>query len=341
MAEISSREIRLKNRPIGMPKENDFELIEVPVPEPEDGQLLVRNVYMSVDPYMRGRMVDRKSYVPSFGLGEALDGGAVGQVVRSNSDQFQIGDYVSSMMGWREYFVSDGNGLMKIDPGIAPIQTYLGVLGMTGTAAYFGLLEIGHPVDGETVFVSAASGAVGAVVCQIAKIKGCRVVGSAGSDEKAAWLKNEVGIDAAFNYKNVDNLFAEVGKHCSAGIDVYFESVGGVHLEAAIEHMNDFGRIVLCGMISQYNATKRPRGPSNLGLAISRRLTIRGFIASDHYARLPQFHEEMSEWVSKGRIKWRETIMEGIENAPDAFIGLFNGENFGKMLVKIGPDPAV
>jgi NADPH-dependent curcumin reductase CurA len=346
MTKTISREIRLRNRPVGLPTESDFELVEVPIAEPREGEILVRNIYMSVDPYMRGRMDDlersiSKYYIPPFQLGETLDGGCVGRVVKSNRGKFQVGDYVSSFLGWREYFVSDGSGFTKIDPGVAPIQAYLGVLGMPGRTAYVGLLNIGQPKEGETVFVSAAAGTVGGVACQIAKIKGCRVVGSAGSDEKAAWLMEEAKLDAAFNYKRVDDLTAELKKHCPKGIDVYFDNVGGKHLEAAIGQMNKFGRIVLCGMISQYNATELPPGPNNLFLAITKRLTLKGFIIIDHFDQLTQFYDEVGKWVREGRIKWKETIVEGIENAPRAFIGLFKGENFGKMLVKIGPDPAV
>jgi hypothetical protein len=319
-----------------MPTEEDFEIIEVPVPDPGEGEILVQNIYMSVDPYMRGRMIDRESYQPPFQLGKTLEGGSIGKVVKSNGGTFQIGDYVLSNLGWREYYVSNGSGLTKIDHTIAPIQSYLGVLGMTGLTAYGGLLNIGKPKEGETIFVSAASGAVGAVVCQIGKIKGCRVVGSAGSKEKVAWLLEEAGIDAAFNYKEVNNLRKELGKHCPNGLDIYFESVGGKHLEAALEHMNNYGRIALCGAISQYNATAPPQGPRNLYIAIGKRLTLKGFIGSDHNDLLPQFYADMGQWIEEDRMKWKETVLEGIENAPKAFIGLFSGENFGKMLVKIG-----
>ncbi len=339
--ETLSREIRLARRPVGLPREGDFELAEARIPEPREKEVLVRNIYMSVDPYMRGRMIDRPSYVPPFQLGEPLAGACVGQVVASRSPVVQTGDYVSGAKGWREYYLAEGTELIKIDPRLAPIQTYLGALGMPGMTAYVGLLHIGLPKAGETVFVSAASGAVGAVVCQIAKIKGCRVIGSAGSREKVAWLKTEAGIDDAFNYKETGDLAAEVGKQCPLGIGVYFENVGGSHLEAALEHMNPFGRIVMCGMISQYNATQPEPGPRNLFYVTTKRLTVRGFIVSDHLDRRPQFLSDMGQWVSEGRVKWRETIVAGIENAPKAFISLFRGENFGKMLVKIGPDPAV
>ncbi len=341
MAEIVSREIRLKNRPVGMPREDDFELTEVVIPEPDEGEVLVRNIYLSVDPYMRGRMIVRESYIPPFQLGQPLEGGCIGQVMQSKGGEFQVGDYVSGMLGWREYYLSEGSGLTKIDPTLAPLQAHLGTVGMPGLTAYVGLLDIGQPKPGDTVFVSAASGAVGAMVCQIAKIKGCRVVGSAGSDEKVVWLMEEARVDAAFNYKKVDDLTVELGKYCPNGIDVYFENVGGAHLEAAIAHMNTFGRIVLCGMISQYNATEPPPGPSNLMLAVLRRLTLQGFIVRDHLERRPPFLADMGQWIKEGRIKWKETVVAGIENTPKAFIGLFMGENLGKMLVKIEPDPAV
>jgi NADPH-dependent curcumin reductase CurA len=331
-----SREIRLKNRPAGLPSESDFELAEVTVPQAGEGQVLVQNIYMSVDPYMRGRMMDRKSYVPPFQLNQPLEGGCVGRVIESKNDQFQVGDFVLGMMGWREYFISDGAGILKIDPKVAPSQAYLGTLGMPGLTAYVGLLDIGKPKEGETVFVSAASGAVGSIACQIAGIKDCRVVGSAGSDEKVAWLLEEAGLDAAFNYKKVDNVVAEVGRLCPKGIDVYYENVGGVHLEAALEHMNKFGRIVMCGMIDVYNATAPVPGPSNLFYIIGKQLTMQGFIVSDHFDKLAQFYADMGKWIAEGKIKWKETIVQGLENAPGAFIGLFKGENFGKMIVKIG-----
>jgi NADPH-dependent curcumin reductase CurA len=331
-----SREIRLKNRPAGLPTESDFELAEVTLPQVGERQVLVQNVYMSVDPYMRGRMVDRKSYVPPFQLNQPLEGGCVGRVVESKNDQFQVGDFVLGRLGGREYFISDGTGIFKIDPKVAPIQAYLGTLGMPGLTAYVGLLDIGKPKEGETVFVSAASGAVGSVVCQIAKLKGCYVVGSAGSDAKVSWLLEEAGVDAAFNYKKVENIIAEVGKKCPKGIDVYFENVGGVHLQAALEYMNTFGRIVMCGAISRYNDTKSVPGPPNLFYVTSKQLTLQGFIVGTHLAKSQQFYADMARWIAEGKIKWKETIVEGLENAPQAFIGLFKGENFGKMIVKVG-----
>jgi NADPH-dependent curcumin reductase CurA len=328
MVETISREIHLKHRPAGLPSEHDFELVDAPIPTPMAGEVLVRNLYVSVDPYMRGRMAEQPSYVTPFQLGQPLDGGCVGQIVESNGDAFQVGDYVLGRKGWREYYVSDGADLTKIDPTLAPPQAYLGVLGMPGLTAYVGLLDIGRPQAGDTVFVSAAAGAV----------KGCHVIGSAGSAAKVHWLQAVAGVDAAFNYKTVDSLAAKLGKHCPHGIDVYFENVGGAHLEAALEHMNMRGRIALCGMISQYNDTAESSGPRNLRLAVRKRLTLTGFIVSDHTDRQPQFYADMAAWIADGKLKWQETIIDGIENAPKAFLGLFAGENTGKMLVRLCPE---
>lgn len=336
MNKLRSREIRLKSRPVGLPRQTNFELAEVDVPTVDDGDVLVKNIYMSVDPYMRSRMIDRESYLPPFQLNQPMDGGCIGRVVESRNDQFAVDDVVLGMAGWREYFVSNGSKLLKVDPNIAPAQAFLGTVGMPGFTAYYGLLDIGQPQNGQTVFVSAAAGAVGAIVCQIAKIKGCYVVASAGSDEKVAWLLQDAGVDAAFNYKHVDNVVEEVGNLCPRGIDVYFENVGGIHLEAALEQMNKFGRIVMCGMISMYNATEAVPGPSNLFYVTAKQLTLQGFIISEHLDKLPQFYADMGKWIADGRIKWKETIVEGLEKAPAALIGLFRGENFGKMIVKVG-----
>ena len=261
----------------------------------------------------------------------------MGQIVKSNSDRFQVGDYVLGMLGWREFYVSPAKGMTKIDPTIAPIQSFLGTVGMPGRTAYVGLLDIGQPKEGETVFVSAAAGAVGSIACQISKIKGCHVVGSTGSDQKVNWLLEKARVDVAFNYKQANNLEDELRQHCPDGIDIYFENVGGEHLEAAISLMNVFGRIILCGMISQYNETAPQPGPKNLISAIGKRLKLQGFIVSDHTDRVSDFYGDMRQWINEGMIKWEETIIEGLENAPQAFIGLFKGENMGKMTVKIGP----
>lgn len=341
MNEEVNQEIHLKSRPIGVPTKEDFQLVETPIPEPGAEELLVRNIFMSVDPYMRGRMYDVKSYVPPFQLNQPLAGGCVGQVLQSSHSSFQEGDYVLGFQGWRKYFVSNGANLTKLDPTLGPLQAFLGVLGMPGFTAYIGLLEIGQITETDTVFVSAAAGAVGSVACQIAKLKGCRVLGSTGSEEKVAWLLDEVEVNAAINYKTVDSLQAEIARQCPNGLDVYFENVGGTHLEAALANMNNFGRIVACGMIAHYNATQPLPAPRNLATVISKRLTLKGFIITDHQNRQADFLNEMRQWLAAGQIKWKETIVEGIANAPAAFIGLFKGENIGKMLVQIGPNPAI
>jgi NADPH-dependent curcumin reductase CurA len=338
-----SKEISLTEYPYGMPTENNFKLVQVHIPEPtKEGEFLVRNIWMSVDPYMRGRMREgSNSYIPPFKLGQPLEGACVGQIITSNNNQFTVGEYVLGMLGWREYWLSNGSDVIKVNPNIAPIQSFLGTFGMTGLTAYVGLLKIGELKEGDTVFVSAASGAVGSVACQIAKTKGCHVIGSAGSEEKVKWLVDQAGIDNAFNYKEVNDISEHLRKICLDKIDIYFDNVGGKHLEAALDNMKTFGRIVLCGMISQYNSSSPLPGPSNLMLAITNRLKLQGFIVRDHYNMLNEFHAAMAKWIGQGNIKWKETVSEGIENAPKAFLGLFKGENFGKMLVKIGPDPAL
>jgi NADPH-dependent curcumin reductase CurA len=338
-----SKEISLTEYPYGMPTENNFKLVQVHIPEPtKEGEFLVRNIWMSVDPYMRGRMREgSNSYIPPFKLGQPLEGACVGQIITSNNNQFTVGEYVLGMLGWREYWLSNGSDVIKVNPNIAPIQSFLGTFGMTGLTAYVGLLKIGELKEGDTVFVSAASGAVGSVACQIAKTKGCHVIGSAGSEEKVKWLVDQAGIDNAFNYKEVNDISEHLRKICPDKIDIYFDNVGGKHLEAALDNMKTFGRIVLCGMISQYNSSSPLPGPSNLMLAITNRLKLQGFIVRDHYNMLNEFHAAMAKWIGQGNIKWKETVSEGIENAPKAFLGLFKGENFGKMLVKIGPDPAL
>lgn len=338
-----SKEISLTEYPYGMPTENNFKLVQVHIPEPtKEGEFLVRNIWMSVDPYMRGRMREgSNSYILPFKLGQPLEGACVGQIITSNNNQFTVGEYVLGMLGWREYWLSNGSDVIKVNPNIAPIQSFLGTFGMTGLTAYVGLLKIGELKEGDTVFVSAASGAVGSVACQIAKTKGCHVIGSAGSEEKVKWLVDQAGIDNAFNYKEVNDISEHLRKICPDKIDIYFDNVGGKHLEAALDNMKTFGRIVLCGMISQYNSSSPLPGPSNLMLAITNRLKLQGFIVRDHYNMLNEFHAAMAKWIGQGNIKWKETVSEGIENAPKAFLGLFKGENFGKMLVKIGPDPAL
>ncbi|MCG9130135.1 NADP-dependent oxidoreductase [Candidatus Poribacteria bacterium] len=328
MPNIVSRQIHLKNRIVGMPKASDFEVVEVPLPEPGEGEVLVQNLYTSVDPYMRGGM-------RSIELGKTLEGGCAGQIVQSNSDQFKVGDAVTGPLGWRDHYIASAARVTAVDTTIAPLQSFLGAVGMPGRTAYFGFLEIGQPKAGETVFVSAAAGAVGSIVCQIAKIKGCRVVASAGSDQKVAWLLEKAGVDAAFNYKNVDDLEAELRGHCPDGLDIYFENVGGRHLQAALSVMNMHGRIPLCGMISHYNDVEPTPGPTNLSAAIGKRIRLQGFIVTDFMARNSEFYRDMGQWISEGRIHWEETIVEGLENAPKAFISLFTGEKLGKIIVKV------
>jgi len=337
MGSEKNRDIRLKRRPSGLPAPADFELVESDIPTPGPGQVLVRNLFMSVDPYMRGRMRDRKSYIAPFQIGAVLQGGAVGKVVTSNANaDFLAGDYVVSMNGWREWFVSGGEGLQKVEAR-PDMQVYLGTLGMPGLTAYVGMLNIGGLKEDDRVFVSAASGAVGAIACQIAKNKGCRVVGSAGSDEKCAFLLERLKIDGAINYREHDDLSAALAD-AMPGVTLYFDNVGGSHLEAALDDMAEFGRIVACGMIEQYNASEGPPAPRNLFQIVAKRLTMRGFIVIDHLDMMERFQRDMKEWIAEGKMTWRETIVDGIERAPEALIGLFSGENFGKMLVKLSDD---
>jgi NADPH-dependent curcumin reductase CurA len=327
---LRSREIRLVARPRGVPTESDFELAEVELPDPADGELVIRNEFVSVDPYMRGRMNDVPSYVPPYRLGEPMSGDAVGQVVASRNAAWPEGSWVAHGRGWREATLSDGRGLRPVDPDLAPVSTALGVLGMPGLTAWHGLLAIGAPAEGETVFVSGAAGAVGSVAGQIAKLRGCQVIGSAGTDDKVRWLR-ELGFDHAFNYRTTETRAA-----LAEGIDVYFDNVGGATLEAAIGALRRYGRIVACGSISRYNAARGEGGPRNLFMITTKRLRVQGFIIFDHYDRFPEFLAELGPLVRDGHVRYRETIVEGIQNAPRAFIGMLAGENVGKMLVRVG-----
>jgi hypothetical protein len=330
-----SREIHLAARPQGWPEPADFRLVEVELPEPGPGEVLVRNLFMSVDPYMRGRMNDVRSYVPPFAIGAVLEGGAVGEVVASNSPDLAVGQTVLSNHGWREFVVAPGAALRPVDPAAAPsVSAYLGPLGMPGLTAYVGLLDIAEFKTGEAVFVSGAAGAVGSLAGQIAKLRGAsRVIGSAGSAAKVARLK-ELGFDAAFNYRD-GSVADQLRDAAPDGIDVYFDNVGGDHLEAAIGRLNPRGRIALCGSIAQYNNTAPTPGPSNLALAVGKRLTLRGYIVSDHARRMPDLLAEVGPALRAGTIVCDETIVDGLENAPDAFIGLLRGDNLGKMMVRI------
>ena len=330
------REVRLVARPLGFPDEELFEVAETPIPSPSEGQVLIRNAYFSVDPYMRPRMNDVRSYVAPFTLGEAMTGGAVGRVAVSRNSRYAEGDWVLHPLGWREWALSDGTSLRRLDPAAAPVSTALGVLGMPGFTAWYGLFVLGEPKAAETVFVSGAAGAVGSAAGQMARIAGCRVIGSAGTEEKVAWL-DELGFDAGFDYRNRSprDALAELAPD---GIDIYFDNVAGDHLEAAIGALRTFGRVVACGSISRYNDTEPLPGPRNMFLVVTKRLRITGYIITDHLERYGEFARQAAEWYREGRLQHRETIVEGIDNAPKAFLGLLRGENIGKMLVKVGPD---
>ncbi|TDC72650.1 NADP-dependent oxidoreductase [Micromonospora sp. KC606] len=330
----ANREIHLASRPQGWPTADNFRLVETEVPTPGPGQIVVRNQFMSVDPYMRGRMDDVKSYVPPFALDAPLDGGAVGEVVASDADGIKVGDTVLHGLGWREYALVEARAARTVDPAVAPLTAYLGVLGMTGLTAYAGLLDVAAMKPGETVFVSGAAGAVGSMVGQIAKLSGAaRVVGSAGSPAKVERLR-ALGFDAAFDYHDgpVKDL---LGAAAPDGVDVYFDNVGGEHLEAAIGAMNLHGRAAICGMIAQYNSTEPPAAPRNLALVIGKRLTLRGFLVGDHGHLRDRFVADVAGWLRDGRISYDETVVEGVENAPQAFLGMLRGENLGKMLVRV------
>ena len=329
------RQIILASRPAGWPTAENFALTETGRPELAEDQIRVRNLFMSVDPYMRGRMNDTKSYVPPFRLGEPLQGGAVGEVTESRSPDFAPGDLVLHMLGWRDEAVLPARHARKITVagGLSP-SVYLGVLGATALTAYVGLLDIAQMRPADVVFVSGAAGAVGSMAGQIAKLKGAsRVIGSAGSDEKVAWLR-EIGFDAAFNYRSAPVL-EHLRDAAPDGIDVYFDNVGADHLDAALVMLNDRGRVAMSGAIASYNATEPPPGPTNIGLVITKRLTLRGFIVSDHLDRTQAMIAEVGGWLSEGKISHSETVVDGLENAPGAFIDLLRGANTGKMLVRL------
>lgn len=328
------REIRLKSRPVGMPTQDTFELASVDLSDPGPGEVQVRNTWMTVDPYMRGRMNDGPSYAAPFQIGKAMDGGAIGEVVASNDPNLKPGDLVQSNLGWREGFNAPAAMVQKLDPMGLPPQAFLGVAGMPGLTAYAGLLRIAALKDGDVVFVSGAAGAVGSLVCQIAKAKGHVVVGSAGGAEKVAYLK-EIGVDHVIDYKAETNLTAALMRLVPEGIDVYFDNVGGPHLEAALNMVKLFGRFAVCGAISQYNADAPVPGPRNLGIIIGRNVRVEGFIVSHHADLRPAFHADLSKWVAEGKVTWRETVFDGLEKAPEAFLGLFSGQNLGKALVKL------
>ena len=339
MTPRTHRQIRLAARPTGFPTEGDFRLVETSVPEPGPGEFLVRVIYLSLDPYMRGRMSAARSYVPPVALGDVMEGGTVGEVVRSSHPGFSVGDVVEARLGWQEYAVSAGKGVRKIDTTVAPISTALGVLGMPGLTAYFGLLEVGQPKAGETVVVSAASGAVGGLVGQIAKLRGCRPVGLAGSDAKVSYITEDLGYEAGINYRTSPDLDAALRAACPGGVDVYFDNVGGRITEAVSRHVNLFARVAVCGLISQYNLTEPELAPRNERFVLVNRVRIQGFIVSDFAARYKEGLAQLTEWVRQGRLRYREDIVDGLERAPGALSDLLQGRNFGKMLVRVGPEP--
>jgi NADPH-dependent curcumin reductase CurA len=332
-------QIHLKKRPEGMPTAGDFEMVEAARPAVLDGQILRRTIYLSLDPYMRGRMSDAKSYAASVAIGDVMCGHTVSEVVESRNPKFQPGAIVAGYDGWREYAVSDGNDVRAIDATVVPIRTAIGVLGMPGLTAYVGLLDIGQPKPGETVVVSAASGAVGSVVGQLAKIKGCRAVGIAGSADKCRYVVDDLGFDACINYKTED-LVPALTAACPDGVDIDFENVGGDVFAAVLRVLNRGARVPLCGMIAEYNATSHQGGP-NLRSLLVHRAMIRGFIVSDHYDRFPAFLKECTPLVAAGRLKYRDHVVDGLESAPSALIGLFEGRNFGKLLVQVSKDPTI
>ncbi|MGI9522717.1 MAG: NADP-dependent oxidoreductase [Hyphomicrobiaceae bacterium] len=340
MVPASYRRIVLVHRPKAEPAEADFRLEEASTPIPGPDQILVRVVYLSLDPYMRGRMRDEPSYAPPIEMGEVMPGGTVGEVVISNNPKFKVGDIVEDRLGWQEYGIGGGPTTRRIDPTVAPISTANGVLGMPGMTAYCGLFQIGRPKVGETIVISAASGAVGQTVGQLARLAGCRVVGIAGNSTKCAYVCEELGFDACIDYNNIDNLDAALKRECPDGIDVYFDNVGGPISDAVTLQLNTWARVVVCGAISQYNAAEQEMGPRLPAFFVGRRVTMRGFIVSDFAAHFEPARRIMGKLVQQGRIKYREHIVDGLENAPRAFMGLFQGDNFGKLQIQVAPESA-
>ena len=331
----TAKEIVLTARPSGAPKERDFELREVAMPEAGHGQVLVRVLYLSLDPYMRGRMNDAKSYAPPVKLGSAMGGGAVGEVVQSNHKRFAPGDIVTGDMGWRSHAAVPAAALRKVDEALGPISYAVSVLGMPGMTAYFGLLEVGQPKAGDTVLVSAASGAVGSLVGQLARISGCRVVGTVGSAEKAAYCRDQLGFDEVIDYRASGDLDAALAMACPSGVDVYFENVGGPIGDAAMRHLAFKARVVVCGFIAEYNLTEAYKGPSNLRHILVNRARVDGFLVTDWLDRWPEGIARMAAWLKSGQITFKEDLVEGLAAAPAGLIGLLEGKNFGKALVKV------
>jgi NADPH-dependent curcumin reductase CurA len=331
---MQNKEIRLATRPAGMPTVDNFQFVDAETPPPNDGEVLVRTLYISVDPYLRGRMREGRSYVAPFAIGQVIESGAVAEVIESRSAKFQTGDIVTGMFGWRLYNAANAGSLMKVAAGV-PVTAALGVLGMPGLTAYFGLLDIGQPKEGETVVVSGAAGAVGTTVCQLAKIKGCRVVGIAGSDEKTLYLTEELGVDAAINYKNPAGIREGLREACPNGVDVYFDNVGGEVSDAVMPLLKHGARVIICGQISFYNLDRPDIGPRPQPYLLISSALMKGFIITDYTPRFSEGVKELAQWHSAGKLKYAESIMDGFENTPKAFIGLFKGENLGKQIVKV------
>lgn len=330
-----NKTIVLKSRPKGIPQLSNFELTEEEKPEVMQGEVFLKTLFVSVDPYLRGRMSDADSYVPPFELDKPISSGIVAEVVESKNDNFKKGDFVSDRLEWKEYQVSTGEELQKLDPSIQPLSVYLGIVGMTGMTAYTGLTQIGKPKAGETIVVSGAAGAVGSVVGQIGKIKGCHVVGIAGTDEKVEMLKSKFGFDEAINYNTTKDMNKAIAKASPNGVDVYFDNVGGTISDAVHRNINQFGRVVVCGAISLYNATELPMGPRVEGLLIRKSALMQGFIVSDFSDKFAEGAQQLGQWLKEGKLTYEETVVEGFENIPQAFIGLFTGKNTGKMIVKV------
>ncbi len=333
-----NRQIVLAARPQGFPVESDFELVEAELPELNDGEFVVQARYLSVDPYMRGRISEAKSYAAPVEIGEVMVGESVGQVIQSRNDRFAEGSYVSGMFGWQEYAISKGDAIRRLDPSLAPISTALHVLGMPGLTAYFGLLDVCQPQAGNTVLVSAAAGAVGSIVGQLAKLHGCRVVGTAGSEEKIDFICNELGFDAGLNYKTTTDYYHSLKDICSSGVDCYFDNVGGPLTDAVFPLLNERGRIAICGQISQYNNEKVAQGPRLLWYLIVKRATVRGFLVMDYAAQFRDALQKLTGWYQSGELKCRERITDGFEAAPRAFIEMMQGANVGKQLVRVSSD---
>jgi NADPH-dependent curcumin reductase CurA len=329
-----NRQFALAARPVGMPKESDFRLVEAPIPALANGQILLRTLFLSVDPYMRGRMTGVRTYADPVDIGQIMVGGTVGRVVESRNPKFRAGDVAVGYWGWQEYAISDGKGLQTLDANLAPVSTALGVLGMPGMTAYFGLLDICQPKPGETVVVSGAAGAVGSLVGQIAKIKGCRAVGIAGTDQKVSWLTGELGFDGAFNYKSTQDYVAKLKELCHSGIDCYFDNVGGAVTDAVLPLLNVRSRMSISGQISQYNATKPEPGVRPYVYLLTKQSRAEGFIVTQWMNRFPEGITQMAQWLRESKLKYREQIVDGFENAPRALIGVLQGDNTGKMLVK-------